>query len=294
MRYRCRGRDIEYIGRKAVDRHRFHHFCHLAHREWLQLKIFIRIIRRRHFLHQIRATLIHPIWTMITQTAFSWSTDRHQSQRQSQWFTNTFMCISLHQSPMSQSWGIFSTKYLLKFSVFLSPLVFKQSDHEFYFHRNRAPLTTVAPQKHYRIVFIKAPTEAPQRYPTIPLQPPDEEKTLVYVLVKKPDPPPEIVLPKPVSTVPTKPEVYFIRYKAQKDENEGPYSPSNSNNPPTNNYPPNTSYGLPSQSATTNFQQASPTLGPPLAAYMINSKPLKNKYNSNSNNRIINNNHIYS
>lgn len=64
-------------------------------------------------------------------------------------------------------------------------------------------------------MFIKAPTEAPVTYPTIPLQPPDEEKTLVYVLVKKPDPPPDLVLPKPATTVPTKPEVYFIRYKTQ-------------------------------------------------------------------------------
>lgn len=160
-------------------------------------------------------------------------------------------------------------------------------------------MTTVAPQKHYRIVFIKAPTEAPVTYPTIPLQPPDEEKTLVYVLVKKPDPPPELVLPKPISTVPTKPEVYFIRYKSQKEDNDGPYPPSNSNsnsNPTTNNYPPNTSYGPPSQSnsftTTAVHQIASPTLGPPLAAYMINSKPLK-KYNNNNNNRNINSNHIY-
>lgn len=80
---------------------------------------------------------------------------------------------------------------------------------------NRPPLTTVAPQKHYRIVFIKAPTEAPVTYPTIPLQPPDEEKTLVYVLVKKPDPLPELILPRPATTIPTKPEVYFIRYKTQ-------------------------------------------------------------------------------
>lgn len=159
-------------------------------------------------------------------------------------------------------------------------------------------MTTAAPQKHYRIVFIKAPTEAPVTYPTIPLQPPDEEKTLVYVLVKKPDPPPELVLPKPVSTVPTKPEVYFIRYKSQKEENDGPYPPSNSN-PTTNNYPPNTSYGAPSSSntytTTTAHQTNSPTLGPPLAAYMI--KPLKSKHNYNNNhnsNRIINSNHIYS
>lgn len=76
-------------------------------------------------------------------------------------------------------------------------------------------MTTAAPQKHYRIVFIKAPTEAPVTLPSIPVQPPDEEKTLVYVLVKKPDEIPELVLPKPASTTPSKPEVYFIRYKAQ-------------------------------------------------------------------------------
>lgn len=113
------------------------------------------------------------------------------------------------------------------------------------------------------------------------------------------DPPPEIVLPKPISTVPTKPEVYFIRYKAQKEGNDGPYPASNSNsNPTTNNYSPNTSYGAPSQSnnfmATNSYQNTSPTLGPPLAAYMINSQPLKNKHSNNNNNRLLNNNHIYS
>lgn len=51
--------------------------------------------------------------------------------------------------------------------------------------------------------------------PEIPLQPADEEKTLVYVLVRRPDDPPQIVLPTPPSTLPSKPEVYFIRYKAQ-------------------------------------------------------------------------------
>lgn len=79
----------------------------------------------------------------------------------------------------------------------------------------RTPLTTTAPQKHYRIVFIKAPTEPPVTLPMIPLQPPDEEKTLVYVLIKKPDTLPAIVLPKAASTQPSKPEVYFIRYKTQ-------------------------------------------------------------------------------
>lgn len=43
-------------------------------------------------------------------------------------------------------------------------------------------------------------------------------------------------------------------------------------NPTTNDYPPNTSYGPPPSGS---YQSTSPTLGPPLAAYMINSRPLK-------------------
>lgn len=76
----------------------------------------------------------------------------------------------------------------------------------------------VAPaQKHYKIIFIKAPAAPNPTVPVIPLQPQNEEKTLVYVLVKKPDDIPDINIPQPIPTQPTKPEVYFIRYKTQKD-----------------------------------------------------------------------------
>lgn len=71
------------------------------------------------------------------------------------------------------------------------------------------------PQKHYKIVFIKAPTPPTPTAPIIPLQPQNEEKTLVYVLVKKPEEQPDIVIPTPAPTQPAKPEVYFIRYKTQ-------------------------------------------------------------------------------
>lgn len=71
------------------------------------------------------------------------------------------------------------------------------------------------PQKHYKIVFIKAPTPPTPTAPIIPVQPQNEEKTLVYVLVKKPEEQPEIVIPTPAPTQPAKPEVYFIRYKTQ-------------------------------------------------------------------------------
>lgn len=78
------------------------------------------------------------------------------------------------------------------------------------------PLRTVepkAPQKHYKIIFIKAPSPPKQQVPVIPEQPQDEHKTLVYVLVKKPEEQEQLVLPEVAPTTPSKPEVYFIKYK---------------------------------------------------------------------------------
>lgn len=73
------------------------------------------------------------------------------------------------------------------------------------------------PQKHYKIIFIKAPAPPKPTQPTIQAPPQNEEKTLVYVLVKKPDDAPEIKIEAPPPTKPSKPEVYFIKYKSQKD-----------------------------------------------------------------------------
>lgn len=67
-------------------------------------------------------------------------------------------------------------------------------------------------QKHYKIIFIKAPTQASVK--NIILPPEKQEKTLIYVLVKKPDVPK--VFPTPAPTVPSKPEVYYIRYGANR------------------------------------------------------------------------------
>lgn len=83
----------------------------------------------------------------------------------------------------------------------------------------RAPrIPAVAPpQKHYKIIFIKAPTPPTPVAPIIPLQPQNEEKTLVYVLVKKPEEQPDIIIPTQAPTQPSKPEVYFIKYQTQKE-----------------------------------------------------------------------------
>lgn len=78
------------------------------------------------------------------------------------------------------------------------------------------PFEPAPAQKHYRIIFIKAPDQPIPTIPPIPQPVENEEKTIVYVLVKKPEDVPEIIIPTPASTVPSKPEVYFIRYKTEE------------------------------------------------------------------------------
>lgn len=82
---------------------------------------------------------------------------------------------------------------------------------------SRPQLSAPAPQKHYKIIFIKAPTPPTPTAPVIPQFAQDEQKTLIYVLVKRPEEAPEINIPTPAPTQPSKPEVYFIRYKTQKE-----------------------------------------------------------------------------
>lgn len=84
--------------------------------------------------------------------------------------------------------------------------------------RPQRPISVAPAQKNYKIIFIKAPSAPTPTAPVIPLQPQNEEKTLVYVLVKRPDEAPEISIPTPAPTQPSKPEVYFIRYKTQVND----------------------------------------------------------------------------
>ncbi|XP_063929976.1 uncharacterized protein LOC135142229 [Zophobas morio] len=115
-------------------------------------------------------------------------------------------------------------------------------------HRPQKPIHVAAPQKHYKIIFIKAPTAPTPTAPVIPVQPQNEEKTLVYVLVKKPEDAPEIHIPTPAPTQPSKPEVYFIRYKTQKEQGGYPDSgvPQSQYGAPSAPSAPSSDYGAPS------------------------------------------------
>jgi hypothetical protein len=81
---------------------------------------------------------------------------------------------------------------------------------------NRPPPQFRPAQKHYKIVFIKAPTPPTPTAANIQLPGQDEQKTLIYVLVKKPDEAEALNIQQPAPTQPSKPEVYFIKYKTQK------------------------------------------------------------------------------
>ncbi|KAH8248098.1 hypothetical protein KR038_000490, partial [Drosophila bunnanda] len=74
------------------------------------------------------------------------------------------------------------------------------------------------PRKHYRIVFIKAPTPSVSKAALRVKQAPVEEKTIIYVLTKKPDPLDlQAAIEEAAPKQPSKPEVFFIKYKTQEE-----------------------------------------------------------------------------
>ncbi|XP_066137442.1 uncharacterized protein, partial [Euwallacea fornicatus] len=83
--------------------------------------------------------------------------------------------------------------------------------------RPQRPISAGQSTKHYKIIFIKAPSYDLKQQQILQAQAQNEEKTLVYVLVKKPEDVADITLPTAAPTAPSKPEVYFIRYKARSE-----------------------------------------------------------------------------
>jgi Domain of unknown function (DUF243) len=76
-------------------------------------------------------------------------------------------------------------------------------------------------QKHYKIIFIKAPSYASYAQQQIAAAAQNQEKTLVYVLVKKPDDVAAVQQADAPAFQPSKPEVYFIKYKTQQGQSSG-------------------------------------------------------------------------
>ncbi|KXJ76588.1 hypothetical protein RP20_CCG009344 [Aedes albopictus] len=75
-------------------------------------------------------------------------------------------------------------------------------------------------QKHYKIIFIKAPSPPAPKSVVVPPQASSEEKTIVYVLHQKPEHQQEVIVQKPEPAKQNKPEVFFIKYKNRKEEHK--------------------------------------------------------------------------
>lgn len=81
------------------------------------------------------------------------------------------------------------------------------------FH-NIYPIAIKPPQRHYKIIFVKPPSTTPA--PSVSET--ENEKTIIYVLVKNTDEIPQIETSTPEPTKISKPEVYFLQYRNMKEE----------------------------------------------------------------------------
>ncbi|EDW30583.1 GL26862 [Drosophila persimilis] len=71
--------------------------------------------------------------------------------------------------------------------------------------------------KNYRVVFIKAPSSSNANVKLSAEYAPKEEKTVIYVLSKKDNQLEVNDIATPAPTVPSKPEVFFIKYKTEAE-----------------------------------------------------------------------------
>jgi hypothetical protein len=65
--------------------------------------------------------------------------------------------------------------------------------------------------KHVNIIFVKTPSSSSSQNTEVILPEQDQQRNIVYVLVKKFDPTTDLKLRAPRPTSPAKPEVYLIK-----------------------------------------------------------------------------------
>lgn len=83
--------------------------------------------------------------------------------------------------------------------------------------RPRVNVVQAPAQKNYKIIFIKTPEFRQQSVVNVPVVSQNEEKTVVYVLVKRPEDGPQVNVQASSASKPAKPEVYFIKYRTKEE-----------------------------------------------------------------------------
>ncbi|XP_018800600.1 PREDICTED: uncharacterized protein LOC108976135 [Bactrocera latifrons] len=136
---------------------------------------------------------------------------QHQTLRQQQ---------QQQQKTEQQSFG--GDKYLPPSQPTAEPIITKQfflvSAPEDSEEQTRSKHFVIGrPQKNYRVVFIKAPSSDNANLKLTAEYAPQEEKTVIYVLSKKDNELNIGEIGTPAPTQPTKPEVFFIKYKTPEE-----------------------------------------------------------------------------
>ncbi|ODM97721.1 hypothetical protein Ocin01_08955 [Orchesella cincta] len=104
--------------------------------------------------------------------------------------------------------GIEGPKVFRHISLFIAPQEPGQNN------RVRTIQAQGNPDKHINVIFIKAPSQSNSQQTEVILPEQPEQKTLVYVLVKKPEAAGNNVrIRGPPPTKPPAPAVYFIKYR---------------------------------------------------------------------------------
>jgi len=67
--------------------------------------------------------------------------------------------------------------------------------------------------KHVNIIFLKTPSQSSAQQTEVVLPEQPQQRTIVYVLLKKGDNSANVMIRKPPTPTPSKPQVFFIRYK---------------------------------------------------------------------------------
>jgi len=97
--------------------------------------------------------------------------------------------------------------------------------------------------KHVNIIFVKTPSTDSLQNTEIELPQQGQQKTLVYVLLRKGEASSDVKIRGPAPTQPAKPEVYFIRYKNEEQQIAAPQQ--NFQSSPIQTSPPRPQYGAP-------------------------------------------------
>ncbi|KAM8706909.1 hypothetical protein ACLKA7_011071 [Drosophila subpalustris] len=176
-----------------------------------------RLVQQALQAPQVQQVLTQPTQTQIYQQPQQQIFQQQQQQQQQLLSSNfglNFLPQQQQQSQQQQFQSYNPSASLVTKDIYVHVPPAEDAEERY----PQPPVPVAPPRKHYRIVFIKSPTPSVNKAALRIKQAPVEEKTIIYVLTKKPDPLElqtaiEEAAPKQIS----KPEVFFIKYKTQEE-----------------------------------------------------------------------------